>query len=372
MSKVIVIGALPSSLINFRGELLTALVAAGHQVIGMACGANDEEIAKLRQMGVEYINYNVQRNGLNPISDFATMWQLKTIFKKLQPDVILAYTIKPVIWGGIAAKSLKLCRFYALVTGLGFAFQRGGFKRNILVNLVTNLYRIGLRQAAGIIFQNPDNRQVFVDLGICASEKTFRVHGSGVKLEHFARHPLPMGQPVFLTVARLLGEKGLREYAQAAIEVKKQCPSARFLLVGPFDPSPDGIKQVELDRWVQHGAIEYLGETKDVRPFIHQCNIFVLASYHEGMPRTVLEAMAIGRPILTTQVPGCKETVEPGVNGFLVPKADVEQLKKKMLWFVDNQSQWQRMSDSSYALALSRYDVHKVNNDLLEIMKLGS
>ncbi|OHU90675.1 MULTISPECIES: glycosyltransferase family 4 protein [Pseudoalteromonas] len=367
MSKIIVLGALPSSLVNFRGELLKSLVEAGHEVIGMASGATEQEIEQLKLMKVRYVNYDVQRNGLNPISDFKTLWQLRAIFKREKPDIILAYTIKPVIWGGIAAKRLTGCRFYALITGLGFAFQRGGLKRNILVSLVVKLYRNALSKASGVIFQNSDNRVVFIDMGICPQEKTYQVNGSGVKLEHFKPAKLP-DKPVFLLIARLLGDKGIREYAEAAMAVKRKHPHAIFQLVGPEDPSPDGIKMSEVDSWQQQGAIQYLGATTDVRPFIKNCSIFVLPSYHEGMPRTVLEAMAMSRPILTTDVPGCRNTVIEGVNGFLVEKGNVEQLADKLNWYIENQPRWGEMAQASYKIAVEKFDVKKVNTELMSIL----
>lgn len=367
MSKIIVIGVLPSSLVNFRGELLNALVSAGHTVVAMASGASLQEIEEIEKIGVKYIGYQVQRNGLNPISDFKTLLQLRAIFKKEKPDVILAYTIKPVIWGGIAAKSLTDCHFYALITGLGHAFQRGGIKRNILVNLVVNLYRFALSKASGVIFQNPDNRQAFIDLEICQADKTHRVNGSGVKLEYFKPAKLP-DAPIFLLVARLLGEKGIREYAQAAVMVRAKYPQAVFQLLGPEDPSPDGIKMSEIEDWHEQEVIQYLGSTTDVRPYIASCSIFVLPSYHEGIPRTVLEAMAMVRPILTTDVPGCRETVVDGVNGFLVKKGSIEQLRDKMIWYIENRDKWEPMAQAGYDIVVEKYDVKKVNVELIGIL----
>lgn len=370
MLKIIIIGALPSSLINFRGELIKSFISHGHQVVAMASNANADEVVDIQNHGVKYIDYEVQRNGLNPFADIKTLTSFKAVFKKEKPDVVLAYTIKPVIWGGIAAQFYPNIKFYGLITGLGFAFQKGSLKRSILSFIATTLYRLALFKAQKVIFQNPDNLQVFVDNNIIAKKKTKRVHGSGVNLAHYSRTDLPDSSPVFLTIARLLGEKGLREYAQAARLVKGKYPQAIFRIVGPEDPSPDGIPTSEVNEWNELGIIEYLGSSNDVRPFINECSIFVLASYHEGMPRTVLEAMAIGRPILTTNVPGCRETVISGENGFLVEKANVEQLADKIIWFIENKEQWQEMADKSHRLAKERYDVHKVNDSLLKIMEL--
>jgi len=368
--KVCVIGADSSSLVNFRGELIKSIVDNGHVVIAMASGARTSEIDSVESLGAQYIDYPVQRNGLNPLTDLKTLLSLLKIFKAEKPDVVLAYTIKPVIWGGVAARFYPQIKFYGLITGLGFAFQPGGLKRTLLTSIVASLYRFALLKAPKVIFQNPDNLQVFCDKKIIKNEQAVRVNGSGVDLSHFVKSIPTANQFIFLTIARLLGEKGLREYAAAAKIVKQQYPDVVFQLVGPEDPSPDGISIDEVNKWHKDGCVEYLGAKADVRPHLTDCNVFVLASYHEGMPRTVLEAMATGRPILTTNVPGCKETVIDGANGFLVEKKNIEQLVEKMCWFIENQNKWQEMADKSRELAIERFDVHKVNEIIIHIMGL--
>jgi len=328
------------------------------------------EASNIEKLGLKYIDYPVQRNGLNPFADIKTLLNFKKVFKIEQPDLVLAYTIKPVIWGGIATRFFPSIQFYGLITGLGFAFQKGGFKRNVLSFITISLYRLALSNANKVIFQNPDNLQVFIENKIISKHAAVKVNGSGVDLTRFVKNTPTTKNFTFLTIARLLGEKGLREYAAAAKIVKLQCPNVIFQLVGPEDPSPDGIPLAEVQQWHKAGDIEYLGGASDVRPYLQCCNVFVLASYHEGMPRTVLEAMSTGRPILTTNVPGCKETVIDGVNGFLVEKQSVEQLVEKMICFIENQGQCRAMADKSREMAVERFDVHKVNERLMEIMGL--
>ncbi|NOR69590.1 MAG: glycosyltransferase [Methylomarinum sp.] len=370
MIKIIVIGALPNSLVNFRGELIDSLVSNGHQVIAMASDASIEEINQIMSLGVQYIDYSVDRNSLNPFVDLRTLLNFITVFKTEKPDVVLAYTIKPVIWGGVAARFFPQIKFYGLITGLGFAFQSGSAKRTLLTSIVTKLYRFALTKSPKVIFQNPDNLQVFCDKKIIKNKQATRVNGSGVDLSHFIRNTPTAKAFTFLTIARLLGEKGLREYAAAATIVKQQYPNVVFQLVGPADSSPDGIPIDEVNKWHIDGCVEYLGATADVRPYLAHCNVFVLASYHEGMPRTVLEAMATGRPILTTNVPGCRETVVDGENGFLVEKQNIEQLVEKICWFIENQDEWQVMADKSREFAIKHFDVHKVNEKIIDIMEL--
>ncbi|HMO12768.1 MAG TPA: glycosyltransferase family 4 protein [Pirellulaceae bacterium] len=389
MKRAIILGAYPESVVAFRGDLIQAVANAGHEVIVMTAPTRPNivaEIESLRGLGQElnpaarcrvapgkvvFRGYPVQRNALNPKSDWRTLRELQRAFRELQPDVILAYTIKPIIWGGIAARSLPRARFVAMVTGLGYAFQGSTLRRRLLNQVVVRLYRYALRRADTVIFQNVDNRDEFIRRRIVPANKCHTVPGSGVNLDRFRFTPLPKGPPRFLLIARLLGEKGIREYAAAAAIVKQRFPNSRFSLVGPTDPSPDGIPLKEVERWQQTGAIEYHGATDDVRPYLRDSHIYCLPSYHEGMPRTVLEAMAMGRPILTTDVCGCRETVIPGTNGWLVPSGDANSLAERMMWFVEHREQWETMAFASRRLAEEKFDVANVNRKMLEQLNLG-
>ncbi len=319
---------------------------------------------------VTFRPYWVQRNGLSVRSDWRTLIELKQAFRELQPDAILAYTIKPIIWGAIAARAVPKARFVALVTGLGFAFQGNTLKRRLLNALVVRLYRCALRRADAVMFQNSDNRDEFLNRKIVPPEKCHVVSGSGINVQRFAHSPLPDGPPRFLMIARFLGEKGVREYASAARIVRQQHPTATFSLIGFADPSPDGIPLETVRQWHSEGIIEHVGETWDVIPHLQNCHVYCLPSYHEGMPRTVLEAMAVGRPILTTRVSGCRETVVEGENGWLVPKADAAALAERMVWFIEHPERWPSMGCASRRVAEDRFDVRKVNARMLEILGL--
>lgn len=364
MAKIIILGALPQSLSNFRGELIRSLVAAGHEVTAMAAPADVNHIKRIEAFGARFRSYPIRRSGLNPFHDVSTLVTLRKAFDHVRADVVLAYTIKPIIWSGFALFGHKNTQFFALVTGLGFAFEGKGAFRRMLTFLASTLYRLSLKRAAGVIFQNPDDLQTFVSRGIVPPHKCRIVGGSGVDLTHFAGTPLPEGSPTFLLISRLLREKGLREYADAARAVRTQYPDAIFQIAGPADPSPDAIPIAEIRAWQKEGVIRYLGEVSDVRPLIAGCHVYVLPSYHEGMPRTVLEAMAMGRPILTTDVPGCRETVVPGENGHLVPKGDADALAERLVWFIEHRAQWEQMGQVSLKIAEERFDVKKVNADL--------
>jgi len=371
--KIVIVGALPESIINFRGDLIQDLVKAGHKVTAMSMCAPPDIVAQLNRLNVDFIPYPVQRNGLNPFVDIQTFFVLIKIFMKLKPDVVLAYTIKPVIWGGLAIQlASRRTKFVAMIEGLGFVFQPQSKTRMLLKKIVAFLYKIALKKASKIIFLNQENKELFVSQRITSAEKCTIVDGIGVDLDKFSVKRLKESDPVFLCIARLLGDKGLREYANAAREVRRIYPKVRFLLVGQQDPSPNAISLEEIQMWKNEGHIEYLGSTSDVRNVIAQCHIYVLPSYHEGMPRTIMEAMAIGRPILTTTAPGCRNTVEMERNGFLVPAGDVPALIERMIWFLENREMWHDMGLESRRIAEKRFDVHKINAEFIKILQLNT
>jgi len=243
-------------------------------------------------------------------------------------------------------------------------------KRRLLQAVAIQLYRYALRGNVRVFFQNPDNRRAFIERQILRDEaRTVLINGSGVDLDMFRSAPLNLN-PSFLMIARLLNEKGVREYAESARRVASRNENASFCLVGWIDGGGDSIDQASLDQWVADGVIQYLGKLDDVRPAISASSVYVLPSYHEGTPRSVLEAMAMGRPIITTDVPGCRETVIDGVNGFLVPPRDPVALAAAMRRFIDDPSLIPRMGSESRRIAEEKYDVHKVNQVILDAMGL--
>jgi glycosyltransferase involved in cell wall biosynthesis len=368
--KILIIGAYPNSIVSFRGKLIRYFIEAGHEVIVMTAAATPDIVAEVESLGASFRPYSVERNGLNPFADIKTLVEIKGALRDIKPDHVLAYTIKPIVWGGIAARLIGFKGFNAMITGLGYAFEKGSFVRNSINFIVKHLYKFSLTKANNIIFQNQDNRKLFIALGLADPDKCHRVFGSGVDIEEYQQQPLPSHEVTFLLIARLLGDKGIREFAKAAKIVKQQYPHAKFQLLGPYDSSPDKISALEIARWQSEGYVEYLGETSNVKPFIEACHIYTLPSYHEGLPRTVLEAMSIGRPILTTDAPGCRDTVVDGGNGWLVPLRNVDALASRMTWFIENPEQWQNMANSSRRLVEGKFNVNEVNEAISHIMGL--
>ena len=372
MARVVVIGAAPVSMVNFRRELLEALVARGHEVICMANLAPPELEARIRSLGVDFVPYDVDRRSRNPFQDVKTYLQLRRTLRRLKPDVVFAYTIKPIVWSGLASRGIKGARFFGMVEGTGYAFQGQGWKRGLLRQVASLLFRAALLRAKVVFFLNRDDPQTFYKQRIVGPEKAVTLNGIGVDLDHYGLAALPEGKgPVFLLIGRLLKEKGVREFATAARQVRIKHPDARFQILGYADPTSEGVPIEDVEAWHEEGVVEYLGATPDVRPFIEACHVFVLPSYYgEGLPRTILEAMSMGRPILTTDNVGCRETVEEGQNGFLVPRQDAEALAEKAKWFAENPDKWQAMGDASRRLAEERFDVHKINAVILSTMDL--
>lgn len=370
--RVLLVASYAESLLNFRGPLIENIIARGHDVIIAAPDISQAVRNQLLQMGATVFEAPLARTGLNPIQDLKYMFAIKAIIKSAKPDLVLTYTIKPNIWGAFAARSANTASV-AMVTGLGYAFTDGGSKNLVsrfVRRIAVALYRRATDSNKLVVFQNPDDRDDFIAAGCLSnSAKARLVNGSGVDMAYYPDAPLP-DHPVFLMISRLLGNKGVREYCAAAIAVLKTHPQARFLLVGYVDEGPDGIPQAELDTWINAG-IEYKGPQPDVRPFITEASVYVLPSYREGTPRSVLEAMSMGRPIITSDAPGCRETVIDGKTGFLVPVCDVEALSDKIQWMIEHPEQRAIMGKNSQNLAQEKYDVIKVNKALLDHLGLN-
>ncbi|MEQ3636262.1 glycosyltransferase family 4 protein [Alcanivorax sp.] len=369
----LLVASFPDSLIKFRGPLIEALIQAGCTVHVAVPGLEAESDIALRLMGLEVTVHDIplERTGLNPVKDLSALLALRKLVGQIRADYVLGYTIKPVIYGTLAAWLGGVRHRFALITGLGYAFtgEATGL-RKVLRLLIQKLYRFSLSRNRLVFFQNPDDEALFRQLKLLKTAIPSRVvNGSGVDVAEYAVSPLPAA-PAFLLIARLLGDKGVREYAQAAALVKAQYPDAVFRLVGWIDDNPDAICQQELDEWVASGTVEFLGKLADVRPAIADSSVYVLPSYREGTPRTVLEAMAMGRAVITTDAPGCRETVVDGDNGYLVPVQDVTSLADAMIKLIASPDRVSTMGTRSRQIAEEKYDVHEVNAVMLKEMGL--
>lgn len=369
--KIAILVCYNPTLINFRLDMMLEMIHLGHQVVAIGNESDSKWSKKLQPYGIEYRYIKMQRNGLNPFLDFFSLVQLVKLLKMEKPDRVFTSQAKMVLYGGIATYFLGIRDVYPLIAGLGSVFLSGGLKGRFLKKLLMGGYRLALLRSPVVFFQNKDDAGFFVDNRIVPSEKIVFLNGSGVNLERFSRQPFPWSFG-FLCVSRLIRDKGVLEYLEACRTVKKMHPEIRCLLVGPFDSNPSALKPYELQPYIDDGSIEYFGEQSDVRPYLAQCNVFVLPSYREGTPKSVLEAMACGKAIITTDAPGCRETVIEGKNGFLVPIKDDKALAEKMLFLFHNPDVCEQMGNASRKIAEQRFDVRLVNQIILHTMKIGN
>lgn len=370
--RFLLIAGLAESLLNFRLQLIQRLQSKGIEVHVAAPDLPTDSLLRyqMENLGLHVHEIPLRRTGTSVSADVSTLLSLWRLMRRIRPTHVLPYTVKPVIYGTLAAWMAAVPQRFALVTGLGYAFtgQSTGLRGRVR-SLVQSLYKQALNRTHKVFFQNPDDLSLFRQLGLLPAHiPSVVINGSGIDVGIYQVASISTSNPSFLLIARLLGDKGVREYAEAARRIRVKYPEAIFSLAGWIDENPDAINQYELDQWVQEGTLKYLGRLTDVRPAIAACNVYVLPSYREGTPRTVLEAMAMGRAVITTDAPGCRETVVNGDNGFLVPVKSVDALVQAMQHFIDQTDLAAQMGARGRQLAETKYDVNKVNEVMLREM----
>ncbi|MER8628395.1 glycosyltransferase family 4 protein [Mesorhizobium opportunistum] len=371
MNRIVVVVSEPKSLATTRGHFLVALRDAGYEVHALA-PVDAMTVRWLTENGIRFHPLPMERAAIAPFGDTLLAFRLYNKLRQIKPRIVLSCAIKPIVYGIPAALIAGIPRRHALITGLGYAFtDRHKSLRWRMINAVARLlYGASLRVATSVTFQNDDDRDDFRRQGLLGRTPANVVNGSGVDLDRFKVAPLPE-QPRFLMIARLLRDKGLAEYLGAAKQVKAVRPDARFDLVGDRDPNPSGFPVSEVEAAVADGTIRYHGPVEDVRRVIADSRIFVLPSYREGTSRSVLEAMAMGRPVITTDAPGCRAPIVPGFNGLLVPVGGTTPLAEAMIRLIDNPDETESMAKNSRSIAEQRYDVQKVTAHMMEIIEIG-
>lgn len=370
--KFLLIGGFASSLINFRGPLLKRLVR-DYEVYAAAPFIDEDTRKKVEAIGAVCISNQFERTGLNPLKDIRAYKSFRKQIEVLSPDYVLAYTIKPVIFG-LRASSFKGTKRFALITGKGSGFDGTDIKGLLVRMVIRALYRRTLSTVDGVIFQNDDDKRYFQQEHLLGNHvRSAVIKGTGVDLDYYKLLENQKKNEVvkFLFVARLIKEKGISELFEAAKLLSKEYDNFEVQLLGWIDPNPGGIAQEEIENMHKSGWVNYLGTTDDIRPFMNAADVFVLPSYYnEGLPRTIQEAMAMSKPIITTDHPGCRETVEEGRNGFLVPKRDAMALAAAMKYFLEKPEEIEKMGRESHKMAVDKFDVHKINEQLLTFMEL--
>lgn len=376
LKSISVITSQAFSIVNFRGALIRDLVSQGVRVYAMAPDFDDTIRGQVTALGAEPVDIDLQRTGMNPLRDIRDAWALVRKLRELQPDVVLAYFVKPVIYGMAASWLVGVPRRIAMVEGLGYAFTLQpaspswkSLRRRALRYTVTLMYRVALSCAHKVIFLNQDDIAQFIGDRVVSSSKVELLGGIGVDLDELSGTPKSMHPITFLLAARLLREKGILEYVEAARKVKSQYPFVRFILLGALDSNPSALTHSDVGAWVNEGLLEWPGHVV-VKPWLAQASVFVLPSYREGVPRSTQEAMAMGLAIITTDVPGCRETVVDGCNGYLIPVQNIEALASAMIKLLSNPERTLAMGLESRRMAIQKFDVKKINARLLTILNL--
>jgi len=378
MLKIVIIGTVASSILGFRANLIKALLEQQHSVYAFVSEYSQDELNDIAELGVIPITYKSNRGGMNPLADVKATYALSKKFKEIAPDLVFSYFSKPVIFGSLAARFAKVPRVIGMLEGLGYAFteQPEGLskKAKLIKSIQILLYKIALPQLDKIIFLNPDDPRDLLESHNIKVKQIDILGGIGLDLNEYTYQPIEetTDLPInFLFIGRMLKEKGIYDFIAAAKIVKQSYPNVQFTVLGAIDSSnPGALHQSELAKLISLNIINYPGQVDNVQKWIAASHVFVLPSYREGVPRSTQEAMAIGRAVITTDVPGCRETVIDGVNGFLVEKWKPQALAEKMIYFIEHPEQIAIMGYESYKIAKDKFDTRKVNKRLVDMLGL--
>ncbi|MBL8267300.1 glycosyltransferase family 4 protein [Steroidobacter sp.] len=361
-ASIAVVSRCARTLFNFRRSLIGEAQRAGAQVVAYGSAGEGFE-QRLQAAGIRFEHIPVSWRGLDPLADLTLLWTMVRMFRRSQPHVVHSFTIKPAIYGTVAAWLAKVPVRIVTITGLGHAFTTAG---PLVRGVVTRLYRFALARAQIVFFQNPDDRDLFLRLRLVAPAVARLIPGSGVDLQRFAPAPLPSearASPHFLMIARLLREKGVREFVEAAAIVKQRHPGAVFTLLGGVDSrNPSALSTQELAKLRGSAAVQWVDEVLDVRPHIAAADVMVLPSYREGLPRTLLEGAAMGRALVATDAPGCRELVIPGTTGYLVPVRDSVALARAMQHLCEHPGEISAMGQAARQMVEATYDQRVVDS----------
>lgn len=374
--KVVIIGTVASSFLGFRLGLIQNILQQGCQVYAFTSEYTEDELKKIEALGAIPITYALNRGGLNPLADMKSTYLLSKKIQKINPDLVFSYFVKPVIFGTLAAKLAKVPKIVGMLEGLGYTFtdQPEGLSKKIKLirKIQVFLYKAALPQLNQLIFLNPDDPKDLLEIHSIKVKKVEVLGGIGLNLEDYPYSNSYPSNPTFIFIARLLAEKGIHDYISAARSVKNKYPNTKFIVLGTIDKEALGaLRESELQQLIEENIVEYPGHVNNVSEWIRKSSVFVLPSYYrEGVPRSTQEAMAIGRPVITTDVPGCRETVVDGVNGFLVEKWNPQALAEKIIYFIEHPEQIEKMGYESYKIAQEKFDADKVNQRLLNILGL--
>ncbi len=375
--KIALIGTTAACVYGFRADLIKALVASGHEVYALALDYDEKSREKVQKLGAITVDYKFSRAGLNPFSDVANTLKLAKSLKQIKPDLVFSYFSKPVIFGTFAAVLAGVKRRIGMLEGLGYVFtdtpSGTGYKVKLLRQVQVLLYRLSFPLLERVIFLNPDDPVDLIDKYRITVKEVNVLGAIGLNLQDYPYVPRVVKSAIsFLFIGRLLAEKGVNEYVAAARLVKERYPQTRFVMLGGLDEeNPGGLSVATLKQLVEDGLLVHPGHVSNVVEWIIESDVFVLPSYYrEGVPRSTQEAMAVGRAVITTDVPGCRETVVDGVNGFLVPRWSAQKLAEKMLFIIEHTEHLEKMGQESYRIAQEKFNAQEVNERLLNLLDI--
>ncbi|MGY2313639.1 glycosyltransferase family 4 protein [Pseudomonas sp. SDO5522_S412] len=359
----------PGFFLSHRLAVAKGAQTAGYKV-HVACmpGA---AVAAIKAQGFKFYPLPLSRSGRNPLAELGLMFSMWKLLWRLRPDVLHLVTIKPVLYGGVAARFAPVKGVVTAISGLGFVFLSKGVKASLVRQLVSAFYRLALgKRNLRSIFQNPDDRDLLLAMGGLTEAKVVMIRGSGVDLALYAHVPEPEGLPIVCLAARLLRDKGVVEYVEAARLLSKRGVQARFQLIGDVDPgNPATVTKAELDAWRQEGVVELLGYRDDIAQLFSSANIVTLPSYREGLPKVLVEAAACGRAVITTDVPGCRDAIDPGVTGLLVPVRDAHALADQLQVLIEDPALRRQLGAAGRKLAVKAFAIEKIVDQHLEVYR---
>ena len=356
-----------ASYLSTRRNLIISIIARGHNLVltGYQKGLEKE----IEDLGAKFIKVPLSRAGFNPVLDIILLIKYCKIIKKEEIDVVHSYTIKPNIYGSLAAKIMGVKKIFPTLNGIGFAFTGEGLKAKFTRIIASFLYFWAFKCSSKIFFHNTDDIKLIVKSNLTTKDKCILTYGSGIDMQYYKYQEMPKAFS-FILISRLLKSKGIMEYLNAAKVVKEKYPNIVFNLIGPTDPNPTGIKINDIQYYLENDIIKYYNNQPDIRPFLKESSVVVLPSYREGLPNTILEGMSTGRAVITTDVPGCRETVINGKNGYLVKPFSSDDMAQKMCWMIENKEKLEEMGKASIELAKSKFEVNKVNQIIISSMNL--
>lgn len=371
--KIALVGTTANSILGFRRDVILSLVSQGHAVYAFAVDYTEQDKLKVQELGAVPMDYSLSRTGLNPLRDLRDTLALSRKLKEIKPYLMFSFFAKPVIYGSVAAKLAGIPQRIGMLEGLGFTFTEQPFalpfKTKLIRWIQVQLYRASIPLLDKIIFLNPDDPKDLLEKYSIKAKQVEVLGGIGLNLADYPYSPAPSEPVRFIFIGRLLAEKGVNEYIAAAQLVRQRYPEAEFVMLGGLDEAnPGGLTRIELDTLIAQGAVIYPGHVDNVGEWVAGSSVFVLPSYREGVPRSTQEAMAIGRAVITTDVPGCRETVVDGVNGFFVPPWSPEQLAEKMIHFIEQPELIEQMGKESYRIAQEKFDAQEVNERLVGML----